>query len=628
MAQPERQARVTQKDRFSLLLYRTSLCGCLLGCVGTLYFICGVAGVLANPFPNVACAGVVIFCALFFLYTFFAVIRRQGRWPLVVWLLILVVLTMEVMLSLLPPTARDELTQHLLMPRLYVRAGRFFEIPFAPYSYYPMLLEMLYAPWVKWGWDFAPKIIHGLFGFLTALLLYAYLARRLSPFYGLLGFFLFVFTPAILRLSNLAYVDLGLTFYSTAVLLCLLRWMEESEWHLADGAWRNSKSDIRNPQSSFGDTGWLILGGLSAGFGLTAKPNGFLVLLMVFFVFVFSLGKIKRKDLLTGAAYTLVFLFLAVIPLVPWWYKNLAQTGNPFFPFFGWFFSPRGGGGSVLGVGNPGLGIFVKRQLFFGESWWEIAALPIRIFVSGRDDQPQYFDGVLNPMLILFLPWAFKGKWVHEKKFLFAFAACYFFYALFLVEARIRYVLPVVPPLVILLVYGLHNIYLRIVHPSFLFGVMALLLAFNGVYLWNYAVAVSPIDYWTGRESRDAYLARMLPDYPVYQFINKNLPPKAKIYLLFMGRRAYYCERAYFHDSDDNGWVLLQMVESARSEGDIRVQLQKRGLTHLLVREELLRRFLRNNLPAEKLMLWDGFATRHLGTLFRERGYGIYEIHG
>ncbi len=605
MVEAARRVKVTRLDRFSLLLYRTSLCGCLLGCAATLYFLSGLAGYLGNSLSNVASGAVVLFCALFFLYIFFVQIRGRDRWEFLVWLLILLVLAVEVILALVPPTARDELTQHLVIPRLYVKAGRIFQIPFAPYSYYPMLVDMLYAPWIKWGWDSVPKFIHGLFGFFTALLLYAYLSRRLSPLYGLLGFFFFLFTPAILRLGNLAYVDLGLTFYSTAALLCLLRWIEGIEQNK-----------------------WLILAGLSVGFGLATKPNGFLVLLVLFFVMVFALGGVKQKDFLRRAAYTALFLVLAFIPLTPWAYKNLIQTGNPFFPFFGWFFSAGGGGGRVLGVGNPELGILVKRQLFYGESWWQIAALPLRVFFSGRDDQPQYFDGVLNPMLILFLPCAFKGKWVNEKKLLFGFAFCYFFYALFLVDARIRYLLPVVPPLVILLVYGLHNAYLRIVHPSFLFGGMALLLGLNGLYLWNYAHAVSPMEYLIGRESRDAYLSRMLPDYPAFQFINKTLPPKAKIYLLFMGRRAYYCERDYFHDSGDSAWVLLQMIQSARSEADLQLQLQERGLTHLLAREDLLRRFLQNNLAAEKQRMWDAFAIHHLQGLFKERGYALYQIHG
>ena len=40
-------------------------------------------------------------------------------------------------------------------------------------------------------------------------------------------------------------------------------------------------------------------------------------------------------------------------------------------------------------------------------------------------------------------------------------------YALFLVDMRIRYILSIVPPLVILAVYGVFNIYLRIKRPVY-----------------------------------------------------------------------------------------------------------------------------------------------------------------
>src|SRR3990170_8321272 len=213
-------------DRFSLLLYRTSLSGCLLGGSATLYLLGGVSGFVGNPLLNIAAAAGVSLAALFFLYIFFIWMLEKRKWNLLLWLVILLVLSAEVVLSLLPPTARDELTHHLAIPRLYIKEGRILEVPFAPYSYYPMLLDMLYVPWVRWGWDSVPKLIHGLFGFLTALLLYAYLARRLSQIYGLLGFFVVIFTPAVIRLSHWAYVDLGTTFYSTASLLCLLRWLE------------------------------------------------------------------------------------------------------------------------------------------------------------------------------------------------------------------------------------------------------------------------------------------------------------------------------------------------------------------------------------------------------------------
>lgn len=604
MVETKGLARVNSQERFSLLLYRTCLLGCLVGLTATLYFLAGLSGHIGTPLWDTAPAAVFLFASLFFLWLFFVSIPDKTWLGRLIWLLILTLLGIEVVLSLVPPAARDELTHHLVIPRLYIMARRIFEIPFAPYSYYPMLLDMLYAPWVTWGLDSIPKLIHGLFGFLTAILLYTYLARRLNPTYGLLGFFFFISTPAVLRLSNLAYVDLGLTFYSTAALLCLLRWIE-----------------------NIGERRWLVLSGLSAGLAPTVKPNGFLVLLLLVFLLAFTLGREKSRGLWGTASWVLLFCILAFIPLSPWLVKNMMWTGNPFFPLFEGFF--ESGEGGQIAVGAEGnLGVFDKRQLLYGESWWQIAALPLRVFFAGEDNRPQYFDGVLNPILVLFLPWAFRGKWEEEKKLLFGFALFFFLYAFFLADLRIRYILPIVPPLVILLVYGIHNIYLRIAHPFVLASGVILLLALNGTYLWRYFQEVSPLEYLQGKESREAYLTRRLPEYPAIQYINQKLPSTARIYLIFIGRRAYYCEREFFHDPGELPSVFLQTIQNAQNEGEFGDKLRDRGLTHLLVREDLLTRFLSNNLTPEQWKRWSSFADHHLQALFRSRGYSVYQIHG
>ena len=195
-------------------------------------------------------------------------------------------------------------------------------------------------------------------------------------------------------------------------------------------------------------------------------------------------------------------------------------------------------------------------------------------------------------------------------------------------DLRIRYLLPMVAPLVILLVYGLHNIYLRIVHPSILVGGVVLLLAFNGVYLWNYFQSVSPLGFLSGKESREGFLNRMLPDYPALQYINQKLPSTAKIYFIFMGRRVYYCVRDYFHDPGDLAWSLVRMIQEAQNEDGVKTKLEEKGLTHLLVRHELLQGFLRNNLSSEKQKLWDSFVALHLRGLFRDQRYSLYQVHG
>jgi len=42
-----------------------------------------------------------------------------------------------VLLSLVPPVAKDELVHHLAVPKLYLKHGGMVEIPFMDFSYYP-----------------------------------------------------------------------------------------------------------------------------------------------------------------------------------------------------------------------------------------------------------------------------------------------------------------------------------------------------------------------------------------------------------------------------------------------------------------------------------------------------------
>lgn len=596
------------EEKVSLIFYRACLLGIVVGGAATLYFFAGLSGTIGGPAPNIFAAAIVIAAAAYFLYLFATTLFDSSSFGFFLWACVALVLLAEICLGLLPPAARDELTHHLAVPKLYAQAGRIFEIPFDYPSYYPMLVEMLFTPWILWGWDAVPKLIHGLFGFLTGLLIYCYLARRMSAVYGLLGFFLFVSTPAILRLANWAYVDLVLVFYATASLLCILQAIDRR----ADG-----KSERR----------WIVVAGLSAGFAAATKPNGLIVVLILFLALAWTLGRTRigsKEAFLQLAA----FAFLALIPLAPWLARNYAWTGNPFFPLFASFFQWLRAGGGAAGSGTAPLGLFAKREFLYGESAWEIAALPLRLFFSGRDDSAQYFDGVLNPMLILFLPWAFKGKWLEEKRILGAFAALQLFFGLFMADLRVRYVLPLVPPLVILLVYGVYNIYLRIRRPLYLYAAMIPLVAMNVAYFSSYVRRVSPLGFLAGRESRAEYLTRTLPDYRAMRFADEKLPASARIYLLFMGRRAYYCDRDYFHDGGDSAPLLLDAIGKARSGEEIGGALKKRGLTHLMARKGLLLAFLQNNVTADGAQKWNGFVSRGLRPLYEDEGYVIFEIDG
>ena len=53
-------------------------------------------------------------------------------------------------------------------------------------------------------------------------------------------------------------------------------------------------------------------------------------------------------------------------------------------------------------------GIFEKRALLYAKVFGRYRLTAPRALL-GQDDNPQLLDGVLTAILILFLPWAFKG---------------------------------------------------------------------------------------------------------------------------------------------------------------------------------------------------------------------------
>lgn len=594
------------EERYSRLLAHTCWTGCLIGAVATLYFLFGLAGYVQSATLNFAVATVLAGALVFFLYHFFTQPKGAGWIGWSLWAGILIILAAEAILGLLPPISRDELTHHLAIPKLYAKAGRIIEVPMAPYAYYPMLVDMLFTPWLYWGYDFVPKWIHFLFSGLTALLLYAYLARRMNPVYGWLGAFFLLSTPVIFRLGHWGYNDLALVFYTTASLLCFLRWREER-----------------------GSNSWLALAALSLGFALATKPNGLVAALLLALLFGLVIVKPQRSF---AAISREVFCFgaLALAPFLPWLVKNWWQTGNPLFPFFGSVFGARLASGPVgpEAASFTGIGILDKREHLYGENIWQIIALPLRVFFTGQDDAPQYFDGVLTPVLILFLPWAFKGKWLEEKKLLVSFVLLLLLYTVFLVELRIRYILAAVPLLVILFSYGVFNTYLSIKRPVVLALVLLSFAGWHGVYSVKYFRAAEPLAYLTGAVSRTEYLTRALPEYSAFDYINRQTSNDAKVYLLFVGRRAYYCERNYFHDGGDLPGFLLGAIRVAKTAEQIEQSLRQNQITHLMAREDLLARFLSNNLTPEQGRLWNEFAGRTLKLGFRERGYAVYQLHG
>ncbi len=325
-------------------------------------------------------------------------IERYLIYGLILLLMLAVVATF--VLGSVPPVSRDALTHHLFVPKLYLQHGGIYEIPEIPFSYYPMNLDLLYMIPLYFGNDIIPKYLHFSFALLTAWLIFKYLKTRTNLRYALLGSLFFLTIPIIVKLSITVYVDLGLMFFTTASLLLLFRWL-------------NSGYNIH----------YLLLAGICCGLAAGTKYNGLInIFLLTLFIPVLY---IRSQDGTTGSSsrgltYSLLFLLATLVAFSPWLIRNYVWTGNPIYPLHNSIFQKESVKATsqeepeqntsietVKQLASRGSGVFASRKILYNETWWQALLLPVRFFFEGQDDNPRYFDGRLNPFLLILPFFAF-----------------------------------------------------------------------------------------------------------------------------------------------------------------------------------------------------------------------------
>lgn len=547
----------------------------------------------------------------------------------IIWVISIIVM------GSVPPVSLDALSHHLLIPKLFLQAGGIVDIPALIGSYYPMNVDFLYLIPLSLGRDYVSKYIHFGFGLLIALSIYIYLKNRLNHLYALIGFLLFLTLPITVKLSITAYVDLGFGFFSIAALLMLIKWV-------------TAKFRFK----------YLLLSAISCGLCLGTKYNGLLVLLLLtlFVPFLHSRyadSTAAKGGFLKPAFSGVIFLGAALLVFSPWMIRNYKYTANPLFPMFGNFFlfeskltgdyrnaqdmrvaMAKEAMEGTANTKNP----FAIRRMAYNESMLEAMLVPLRIFFQGKDNDPRYFDGRLNPYL-LFLPlmaiFIYPGKtkqWAVEKRIMLTFSVLYLIIAFFKADMRIRYIMPAIPPLVILSVFGIYQsfAYVREFTPekrhafytSVLIGSIALLLVQNGRYLYDQFRDVQPLAYLRGQTSRDEYISKRRPEYLSIQWANKNIPSNSKIMCLFLGRRGYYFENEVLFSKNIFGEYLKQ-TDSNRQFAE---KLRSLKITHLLVRNDLFIQWLRLNFDSRLLQRVSMFFKENTEKLFEQAGYSLYRI--
>jgi len=541
---------------------------------------------------------------------------------------IIILLCMEFILNLIPPISRDALVHHLAIPKLWIEHGGIYEIPWANYAYYPMNIDLLYAFCLYFKNDMAPKFIHLAFGVGTGLLIYYYLKPKYGRNWGLLAIVIFISTPIVIWLSTAAYVDLGMTFFTTGSVMAFIKWRD----------------------SEYTDIKWFFISGISMGIAVGSKYNALIAWFIINMLVMLSVVRDTHKQT-TALRYGIYFFVITAFVASPWYLKNYLQTGNPFYPLFGGFFKSLNHHAVLEAAGRhaiektPHVSSFKMREILYGENLWETLLIPIRMFFQGKDNSYRYFQGALNPILIIFSPFIMLNRISNKDKFIFVlFTFIFMFMAYILTAKQVRYILPVLPFLAIMAVMGIKGILdklekkillssleyggkIKSIVRGFVIASVAALLIVNFLYLKYRIETINPFPYLLGKESKEAFLKHHLLHYDAVEYINHNLPIDAKIFTMFLGRRGYYLNRSYKNEASFGMKTIRQMVVSSADENTFDNFVQSMNVTHILMRSDLFYKFLHDNFSKAQINRLSELINKRWTKLYDHNRYAVWDIH-
>lgn len=507
---------------------------------------------------------------------------RSTKWPLTDrfdrFLTVFVAASVAIafLFSLMPPTAWDTQTYHLVVAKVAMESGRIDSPPDIVYFSFPSLVEMLFLAGMLLKGDIAAQLVHFEFLLLTLGATWAFGRRYFNAHVGWLALAFLVAVPSLVVVSTWAYVDTALVFYTFAAFYAIVIARERQ------------------------DLSGFVLSGAFAGFAMGVKYTAAIVPVALVLLLLLSERTRQWRDIIT-------FGFAAGITAAPWFLRNLVFMGNPFYPFaFGgpYWDSFRAEWFSRFGTG------LLNAPLQLLTAPWDAT-------IMGREGGLGY-SATIGPLLLALAPLLLLS-WVVLRRpssapstgdsseariirdLLVFGGVLYLFWLVGIAESKLllqtRLLFPAFPALALLAAAALDRLQ-ALDLPQFSIHrfarLLIILIASLGLFSYMLAFAqASPLAYLTGSMSRTQVLDRDLGDYyHAVQFINTELPRNVRVISLWEPR-SYYISRPVQPDAILDAWAHLQVkygdadsiARALRSTGYTHVLLNRSGLDQLLQTE-------------------------------------------
>ena len=287
----------------------------------------------------------------------------------------------------------------------------------------------------------------------------------------------------------------------------------------------------------------------------------------------------RRREINSRQAFQFLGIYLLIVLVVgsPFYIKNWVLTGNPLYPFL---YPILGGVGWDMELSRQ-YDLFLKN-LGMGRGLFDYLLLPWNMSFHAKMNSP-VFDGILGPLFIFALPFA-AGIRNTPTALKIAMVYCGITFLFWAASVhQIRYLIPMFPFLAIMVGYVLRY-YRRksVLLFSMLLAIVAGGLGFNGYQIFKDFKTISPVQVITGRESRNAFLDRMIPSHGMFQYINTHLPENVRVFFIYMKNPGYLCDRPYYSDSVMESHTMERILSGATEPGQVYEYLKNEGFTHIL----------------------------------------------
>jgi len=474
-----------------------------------------------------------------------------------------------------PPYVFDEAIYHLPVTREFVAQGRIFPNFNNSMGNQPFLIHMIYALCLMAGSDIAAKFFSLALCVATALALYGFCERFVTRRVAAFAVFVFFAAGMVIEVGITTRVDVsvaGMLFVTTYATINYLQ---------------------------AGERSWLWTSALLAGFSLGVKHSAALWLILVGVMYVVE--SLRKTSLVKTLKYGIVYAVIALAVVSPWYAKNYAWFGNPFYPFFTGEVASSGPDGlryfnsedelkldahfDLVRKENPAVVKNAEEAIAGNASVrperhpmrpWEVYLRPNTYLMAEARHYPNY--------LFLVLPVSFfiiRRRWL---VWLLGLSICYFVLATWSTWIA-RYLLPAYPALTILTAYTLVSVGDWLKRKNARLGELPLYLVLFALSVlvatsFKSLIGRNAFPFVAGTISRRDFM-RGFSYYRPVDFINTELPSDARI-MSIGAQMTYGLQRPYLSDETwyTTKWRRL-LVHNDSLEG-VRQDLKRQGVNYIL----------------------------------------------